>query len=156
MKKKEELKYGIERLMRGDASVMRVPVHKGDRIEWNVHGYMTRILRDGKPIWWLVSDRLSARCCGNKEEIERLIQKINFLGKHRRVGYGEIARWDVEPGDFTEKEIFTLDGVLAHALPTGYDGVKVEALPTIVGWTPPQWKVSLQTEGWPIGTKVLS
>ncbi|HPL70339.1 MAG TPA: hypothetical protein PLR56_09160 [Brevefilum sp.] len=53
MKKKEELKYGIERLMRGDASVMRVPVHKGDRIEWNVHGYMTRILRDGKPIWWL-------------------------------------------------------------------------------------------------------
>ncbi len=141
----EDVKYHHKRIMSGEWSQTK-------SLNTNVGRWMERRI----PVPTLVSDRLSARCCGNKEEIERLIQKINFLGKHRRVGYGEIARWDVEPGDFTENEIFTLDGVLAHALPTGYDGVKVEALPTIVGWTPPQWKVSLQTEGWPIGTKVLS
>lgn len=53
MKKKDELGYGIGRILRGDANVMRVPVHKNDRIEWNSHGHLTRILRDGKPIWWL-------------------------------------------------------------------------------------------------------
>lgn len=84
----------------------------------------------------------------------RLIKAIKFLGKHRNVGYGEIDQWEVAPRSFTENEILVIDGVLVHAIPYAYTGVGADNPTTVVGWTPPQWKVSLQTEGWPVGTPV--
>jgi hypothetical protein len=53
MKKEKVLAYGIDRLRDGTATVMKDPVQKGDRIEWNGFGYLTRIFRDGKPLYWL-------------------------------------------------------------------------------------------------------
>jgi len=53
MKKEKVMAYGIDRLRDGTATVMKDPVQKGDRIEWNGQGYLTRILRDGKPLYWL-------------------------------------------------------------------------------------------------------
>lgn len=45
--------YGIERLRDGAASVAKDPVQKGDRFEWNSQGYLIRIFRDEKPLYWL-------------------------------------------------------------------------------------------------------
>lgn len=45
--------YGTERLRNGEAKTMMVPVQKGDQIEWTHQGFLTRILRDDKPLYWL-------------------------------------------------------------------------------------------------------
>jgi hypothetical protein len=53
MKKEKDVVYGLDRLRDGIATLMKDPVQNYDLIEWNSQGYLTRILRDGKPLYWL-------------------------------------------------------------------------------------------------------
>lgn len=96
---------------------------------------------------------LEARCIGNKAEVERLLDKIQFIGKRRSIGYGEVKTWRVEPADYSEKDIFVSGSLLIRALPVENIGIECDETPAYVGWTPPQWKASLYTPGWRIGTQ---
>lgn len=104
----------------------------------------TEITADGRYVAYAV---------GHAETVARLLDYIAFLGKRRNVGFGEVARWEVEP--CAPLDVFVRNGKLAHALPVDYaHGYELNAPPTLVGWTPPAWKPSLQRLGWPVGTPV--
>lgn len=97
------------------------------------------------PVW-------EARCIGNEAAILDLLSDISFLGKRRSIGMGEVDEWLVSPGDFDTALI--IDGQLAHGIPQGC-GIECANRPaTRIGWTPPQWKPSLHSEGWPVGTSM--
>lgn len=49
--------------------------------------------------------------CGNKSEIERLLQNITFLGKKSSQGYGKIKKWNIEIID-EDKSIFDGDKLM--------------------------------------------
>lgn len=95
-----------------------------------------------------------ARCIGNHAWVERLlVQNVGFLGKNRGIGFGEVADWEVAPAAFESPLV--VDGRLAHALPVEYpDKPCITDAPRRVGWTPPQWKRSLFSAGWSVGTPV--
>lgn len=101
-------------------------------------------------------DVWQARCIGNREWIERLlVQNVAFLGKARGIGFGEVADWEVAPAAFVSPVVD--GGRLIHALPVDYpDKPCITEAPQRVGWTPPQWKRSLFSTGWPVGTRVAS
>lgn len=80
---------------------------------------------------------------GHSDEVLAALKEVRFIGKKRSAGYGEVIRWEVEPGD--------LDGVVGFAseplrpLPTerwthGGDWVPVEA-----AWKAPYWDVRNRT-----------
>jgi len=99
--------------------------------------------------------RWHALCIGNEQEIACLLPLIRFLGKRRNVGFGEVAQWDVEAWDGSDVDTMVQEGHLVHALPEGAAeilGLQLEGSPSLVGWTPPQWKPSLFAQGWRIGT----
>ncbi len=52
-KKAVEAYQGVERLNAGQGTVARDPVQKGDRFEWNAQGYLVRIFRNERPLYWL-------------------------------------------------------------------------------------------------------
>lgn len=117
----------------------------------NVGRWMER--RIPVPTEVTASNRYTAYCDGHAETITRLLQSVSFLGKRRNVGFGEVDRWIVEPCKSTD--VFVRDGKLAHALPVAYEhSYPIDSPPTLVGWTPPAWKPSLQRLGWPVGTRV--
>ena len=62
---------------------------------------------------------------------------------------GEIDEWLVTPAEFETALIN--DHFLAHGIPEGC-GIECDYPTTLVGSTPPQWKVSLHLPGWPVGT----
>lgn len=138
----EDVAYHHKRIISGEWS-------KAKTLKTNVGRWMERRI----PVPTMICESLTARVCGNRDEIARLLEAIKFLGKHRNVGYGEIDRWEVTPGEFDEDEILVINNYLTHAIPIEYTGIEIDVSPSsVVGWTPPQWKVSLQSEGWPIGT----
>jgi len=109
------------------------------------------------PIPTAVCTVWEARCYGNKAAILRLLENISFLGKRRAIGMGEIADWEVTPADFSPEETVIRDGVLTHALPQEYLMYRqqfVEGHPYPVGWSPPQWKVSMHSPGYAVGGRI--
>ncbi|MBK7519384.1 MAG: hypothetical protein IPJ33_15625 [Gammaproteobacteria bacterium] len=54
-------------------------------------------------------------CEGDADRIRALLESVHFIGKRRASGFGEVARWEVEPGE--------LDGV------TGIDGEPLRPVP---------------------------
>lgn len=122
-------------------------------IRSNVGRYMERRV----PVPTIQCESLSALCIGDAEEIAHLLSQASFLGKERRVGFGEIAEWRIDETD--EANVLVRDGCLAHAIPQGAAGVAgliPQGAPVLVGWTPPQWKPPLFSLGWPVGTKGLN
>ena len=102
--------------------------------------------------------RWYALCVGNQDEIADLLTLIRFLGKRRNVGFGEVAQWDIEAWNDDELDTLIQDEHLVHALPqdaAGALGICPEGPPSLVGWTPPQWKPSLFSQGWRVGTAAL-
>ncbi len=80
---------------------------------------------------------------GNKEAVLEAVQDVAFIGKKRSAGYGEVDRWEAQPGE--------LDGVVGYLgeplrpVPTerwtaGGDWVPVEA-----AWKAPYWDVRNRT-----------
>lgn len=100
-------------------------------------------------------EALEARCIGNRDEIIRLLAQLDFVGKRRAIGFGEVAEIRVETGEFSLIENDELTRpipalsvhLLGNKMPTGE--------PCPVGWTPPQWMPSLFAPGWWSGTRVV-
>ncbi len=99
--------------------------------------------------------RWTAYCVGNAEEIAALLHNVRFLGKRRNVGYGEVAHFDIQPWGGKPIDTLVRDGRLIHAVPADCGLVSADSAPVLVGWTPPQWKPSLFSPGWPVGTEVV-
>jgi hypothetical protein len=99
----------------------------------------------------MVSEVWEARCIGNTDVILDLLSDIAFLGKKRSIGFGEIYEWLIAPGDF--ETALVRDRKFAHGIPAGC-GLFGSGTPLLVGWTPPQWKVSLHSEGWAVGDRM--
>lgn len=96
-------------------------------------------------------------CVGNRDEIAMLLENVRFIGKHRNIGYGEVAGWDIDPWEGSDLETIVQGERLLHAVPVEAAetlGVLPEGPTCLVGWTPPQWKTSLFSQGWRIGTAV--
>jgi hypothetical protein len=98
--------------------------------------------------------RWYAVCFGNADEIENLLTNIRFIGKRRDIGFGEVASWEVLPWNGCELDTLVQAGRLIHAIPCDYPGISGVDAPALVGWTPPQWKPSLFSLGWRVGTPV--
>jgi hypothetical protein len=130
-----------------------IPSHFADarKVKPGVGRWMERRV----PVPVVTCGTWQARCIGNAEAIRELLVGIAFIGKERRIGFGEIAEWLVEPGEFSAHEVFIQNGKLAHALPCQAEiGIVPVGPTTLVGWTPPEWLPALFAEGWPIGTAV--
>ena len=97
--------------------------------------------------------RWAAYCIGNAEEIGKLLSNVRFLGKRRNVGFGEVDHFDIQPWDGKPIDTMVQDGKLVHAIPQECSLVATRTAPVLVGWTPPQWKPSLFSMGWPVGTE---
>lgn len=96
-------------------------------------------------------------CIGNAEEIKKVLPFIRFLGKHRSVGFGEIKEWDVSIWDGDDLQTIVRDKKLIHAIPqeaANSMGIEIEDSPYLVGWTLPQWKPALWSQGYRVGTNV--
>ena len=87
---------GLERLKAGAASVQKDPVQKGDRLEYNSRGYITRIFRDGKPLYWVGQ---IIRYTPDGDEVVVL----NISVTHEP---GRIDEDELECEGFTDKESF--------------------------------------------------
>ena len=97
-----------------------------------------------------------AFCIGDIDEIARLLRPIRFLGKRRNIGFGEVESWSVSD-QWAGQAIDTIvqDGALVHAIPEDaarHLELSINGAPSLVGWTPPQWKPSLFRPGWRVGT----
>lgn len=102
--------------------------------------------------WW------QARCFGNKDEIERLLNTyIHSVGKHRNDGFGLVHEWDIEVAEFAPLDTVICDGVLIRPVPEfaleHFDFIPSGA-PYQVNWTQPYWKPRNRNYGWRAGTIV--
>ena len=96
----------------------------------------------------LVCDTLEALCIGNAECVKSLLVGFTHIGKLRLARVNTIT---VEPID-----AFSLwrNGRLMRPMPIASGVIALTERPSLVGWTPPQWKPSLFSLGWPTGTFV--
>lgn len=119
----------------------------------NVGRWVSR--RIPKPVFQSETKSWKAFCFGNAELIQKYLRGIQFLGKHRNIGYGEISEWSIESWNGNVIDTIIQDKKLIHAIPEQYTrsaGIKINAPTVLVGWTPPQWKPDLFRPGWPVGT----
>lgn len=120
---------------------------------------MGRHMERRMPYPILETRELEALAIGDIAEIARLLRGIQFLGKRRNTGLGEIIEWRIEPiAELTKVEILVRENKLSRAIPQGAVGQlapfwPVEP-PVLTGWTPPQWKPALFGMGWRYGTPV--
>lgn len=82
------------------------------------------------PIQTVHTPVLRAAVIGNQAEVERLLQFISHVGTKRAQGYGRVARWVVEPLDWTLEE--------ARAAISEERPMPAPSGP-IAGFTPPYW-----------------
>lgn len=81
---------------------------------------------------------------GNPEEVLAVLKDVPFIGKRRTAGYGEVIRWEVEPGD--------LDGVSGYLdeplRPIPVDRWKLggDWIPVEAAWKAPYWDVRNRTK----------
>lgn len=111
------------------------------------------------PMPTTVCDVWQARGIGNIEEVARLLRLVDFTGKRRAAGFGEVDRWEVAPADITPTAAGVLiwDGETSRPIP-------IEALSLFgkmpvggvmrMGWTPPQWNSRLWSACWPPGCRI--
>jgi len=122
------------------------------KIETNTGRYMERRV----PVPAIIAQRWEARAIGSRYWIENLLELIDNIGKHRNRGFGAVARWEVQDAGWTERDIYVADGKLIRAIPAEANLLQWPSPPVQCGWTPPQWKPSLQSLGWPCGTPLVT
>lgn len=98
------------------------------------------------PITTTTTDRWIGQCIGNRDEIVRLLQYVQNLGKLAGQGYGYIGEWVVGPipefsfwqGDGKPSRPIPVDSALFRdTAPEQCNGVQM------CGWTPPYWSRQL-------------
>lgn len=103
-----------------------------------------------------VCRRWAADCIGDPDEIGRLLSAISHIGHERRIGFGAVRHWMIEP---VESFSLVVGNRLSRSLPVDArsltDGRSpVDPPDPLIGWTPPYWKSSLHRSGWPAGAPV--
>lgn len=100
---------------------------------------------------------LTAYCIGCIDEVARLLANVSSVGKRRNIAYGEIEKVTIEQIPLSPMDVIQYQGRLTRAIPKGYSdevGLVMTDSPSLVGWTPPQWKPNLFSTGYPIGSTV--
>lgn len=72
---------------------------------------------------WAANDVLTWWVVGNASEIRALLGLVRYLGKRRAVGYGRVARWDVEPCEAWPGFPVLQDGQPLRPLPPDWPGL---------------------------------
>lgn len=125
--------------------------------KFSIRSTSGRYMERRVPLPTTVAECWVATCIGNAEEIARLLRPLAFVGKRRTNGMGEVDHWEIVPGEFA----LVRNGRLTRPMPMqAFDlsidllpgGALPEGTPSLVGWTPPQWKPSLFAPGWREGT----
>lgn len=106
------------------------------------------------PVEVSVTGRYTANCVGNAPAIAELLEHIKMVSGRRNVGLGPVERFEIEP--VGERSVLIHGDVLSRAIPEGAVGLLSPHAPSgppwpAVGWTPPQWKPTLFSSGWPAG-----
>lgn len=120
------------------------------KIETGKGRYMERRV----PIPALIAESWEARCIGARIWIENLLELIDNIGKHRNRGFGAVARWEIREAQWSPADIYSDGARLLRSLPAEANLIPWPGRPVNIGWTPPQWKPSLFSAGWPVGTPV--
>jgi len=121
-----------------------------DRVDFG--GRVEKVVIEGgrykayhQPLAIIACRAVSWACLGDTEALERLLVGIQYVGKKRAQGEGEVLRWRVEPLAVDES-LRTTDGVLARPIPLdalntldgGY-GVAITTGRAYIAYRAPQW-----------------
>lgn len=90
------------------------------------------------------STKIEWYATGKPEEVLAILKDVPFIGKRRTAGYGEVSRWEVEPGDLDG-----LSGYLDEPLrPVPVDRWKLggDWIPLEAAWKAPYWDVRNRTK----------
>ena len=105
-----------------------------------------------------VTGRYHAYCIGNAAAIAELLEACSLFSGRRNIGLGEVDRFFIQEMALESADVLSDGAVLLRAMPAG----AAELLPVTppdapmrVGWTPPQWKASLFSDGWRAGTPLV-
>jgi hypothetical protein len=106
------------------------------------------------PVPTVVADRWEAYCIGNADKIGLLLETVTAVGKERARGFGAVDHWEIESVASFE---LVHEGQLTRSIPAAmldevFIGRPPRDAPTLVSWTPPEWKPELWAQGWPRGT----
>ena len=93
-----------------------------------------------------VCNTYEALCIGNADAVRGLLSEFTHIGKLRLARVNSVT---VEPID---KFSLWSNGTLMRPVPIASGVMALTERPSLVGWTPPQWKPSLFSLGWPTGT----
>lgn len=97
---------------------------------------------------------------GNPEEIARLLEGIDHVGKFRTAGYGDIAEWRIEPMELTATDVLLRDGKFVRPVPIevaadiGIATLTESISPSFAAWTPPYWHGASMGNAWRCGTRI--
>lgn len=87
---------------------------------------------------YVITSTATGWCIGDKEEIERLLSRVQYLGKKRSQGFGKIASFSVEEDDEAAEKAW-----LRH-LPWPREGY----CPARVAVRPPYWSPQNEQDAW--------
>jgi hypothetical protein len=87
----------------------------------------------------VAGDRLDWWCVGKRDQIAALLALVHHVGKKRSVGYGRVARWEVEPCREWEGFPVVRDGAPLRPLPLDWPGL-VDPAPGYACLTYPYWE----------------
>jgi CRISPR type IV-associated protein Csf3 len=94
------------------------------------------------PIRVVTTDSLSGLCVGNKDEVQRLLNKVEFLGKKGSQGRGYVVAWEVSEIDLDNEKVISK---IMRNRPVPVEFIKFMGANTSelrtrnIGWTPPYW-----------------
>ena len=102
-----------------------------------------------------VTGRYHALCIGNADAIAELLEPCSLFSGRRNIGLGEVDRFRIEPVEIGSEDCLSDGDLLLRAVPADAAHLLTREpaeLPSLVGWTPPQWKATLFSPGWRAGT----
>lgn len=116
---------------------------------------MGRDMERRVPMPAVSATELTARCIGDGDAVAELLEQVLYLGKRRNLGSATVRYWSVVEAAWSPDEVLLTDNTLSRAMPVGAAHLlpaPPAEPPAVVGWTPPQWKASLFSDGWRAGT----
>lgn len=104
----------------------------------------------------IAAELVQARCIGNADLIGELLEHVTHLGRRRNLGTAHVRRWTIQGRLWEPADVLFTGNQLARAIPEEarhlVPGI-INDPPTLIGWTPPQWKATAFRPGWRIGTE---
>ena len=107
------------------------PVHRKKRVESGSGHYRSWMLR-----WAVVpAEYVDFYGVGDLALLGELLADLTHLGNDTRVGWGKVARWELEP--IQDDRSLVWQGVAMRPIPVRYLASWSEAVP--LAWRPPYW-----------------